>query len=341
MSTEPHWGDAGHEAGRKPRRLVEAARRQGQEGGGALAAGLLVALRGLRIFGQRAFTQPLKRRRRTLSVRPLVADRGHPSPACEGGRATAADAQTSPATTVAASSPVLHGSSSEGWGRNLQQVRPTEAVSAGLPATAGRQDLAVIVQSRASRTTGWSATRAVGRRLPRRATPHRRTERVRPEADRCLPTFIVRPSAIASPLSSIVAAPRTGTSPRPQMTASSGRDLLSGVISSRPMPMSEYPPARRHSGEPTTPAPLPPELAAFLRTQDVVALLHASNAGPLYAAKAPEVELEPRRPVPVELDHQLCATPRPRDPLPDHLLRCPDRRFAWKASSTSRDPDQR
>jgi hypothetical protein len=102
-------------------------------------------------------------------------------------------------------------------------------------------------------------------------------------------------------------------------------------------------PTRWRPAEPAAAAPLPAELAALLRDQDLVALLHASDAGPLYVVKAREPELEALGgPIPIELAQQLFA--HPASPVIRTLLTFhdqPDSPLRLETFVNVADPDQR
>jgi hypothetical protein len=110
------------------------------------------------------------------------------------------------------------------------------------------------------------------------------------------------------------------------------------------MPIPEYPreavPLR---DGPPPPVPLPPELADFLRGQDLVALWHASDAGTLLVLKAREPELESLGGTfPVELDHQLWR--HPAAPVVRSLITFhdqPDSPLRLETFTNVGDPDQR
>lgn len=79
------------------------------------------------------------------------------------------------------------------------------------------------------------------------------------------------------------------------------------------MPREHEPGRDRRGSEPwvpRTPVPLPPELAAFLRDQDLVALLNGSDHGTVLIVKAPGATIDglPAR-VPIDLQHELYACP--------------------------------
>jgi hypothetical protein len=99
----------------------------------------------------------------------------------------------------------------------------------------------------------------------------------------------------------------------------------------------------RHPGEPPHSVPLPPELAEFLRTQDLVALWHASDIGTLLVLKAREPQLESLGgTIPVELDHQLWA--HPAAPVIRSLITFHDQLDAplrLETFTNVADPDQR
>jgi len=79
--------------------------------------------------------------------------------------------------------------------------------------------------------------------------------------------------------------------------------------------------------EPERPGPLvlPPDLAAFLRTQRYACLTHAADDGPtVFVAKAPSADLATLRgPIPIELRHELYH--HPAAPVIRTLLICHDR----------------
>ncbi|MGH2530914.1 MAG: hypothetical protein ACRDJW_01290 [Thermomicrobiales bacterium] len=78
------------------------------------------------------------------------------------------------------------------------------------------------------------------------------------------------------------------------------------------MPRDEYQFGRGPTPEgPLHPIMLPPELADFLRDQDLTALFHASDTGTLVVVKVPSVDLVTLRgPVPIALVHELYDHPR-------------------------------
>src|SRR5690348_4905572 len=68
---------------------------------------------------------------------------------------------------------------------------------------------------------------------------------------------------------------------------------------------------RRHrASEPIVPIPLTPDLAAFLRTQDVACLMHETNEGTAHVIKLPAAEIDSvRGRVPIQVRHELYAHP--------------------------------
>jgi hypothetical protein len=63
-------------------------------------------------------------------------------------------------------------------------------------------------------------------------------------------------------------------------------------------------------GEPQSPVPLPPELAAFLATEELACLSHNSDRGALYVLKAPALEIASLRGTfPIGLTHELHRHP--------------------------------
>jgi hypothetical protein len=91
------------------------------------------------------------------------------------------------------------------------------------------------------------------------------------------------------------------------------------------MPQDEY---RLQHGSapdgPPHPIVLPPELAEFLRDQDLTALFHASDIGTLLVVKAPSPDLATLRgPIPIGLVHELYQ--HPRSPVIRTLLTFVDR----------------
>jgi hypothetical protein len=66
----------------------------------------------------------------------------------------------------------------------------------------------------------------------------------------------------------------------------------------------------RPSGEPLEPSPLPPELAEFLRDQDIACLMQGTDQGTVFVIKLPSQDIEGARGrVPVHLRHELYAHP--------------------------------
>ena len=75
---------------------------------------------------------------------------------------------------------------------------------------------------------------------------------------------------------------------------------------------------------PLHPIALPPELAEFLRDQDLTALFHASDIGTLVVVKVPSQDLTTLRgPIPIGLVHELYE--HPRSPVIRTLLTLVDR----------------
>jgi hypothetical protein len=64
-------------------------------------------------------------------------------------------------------------------------------------------------------------------------------------------------------------------------------------------------------GEPEQPSPLPPELADFLRTQDIACLFQATDRGTAFVVKLPSRELTSiTGTLPIRLRHELYDHPR-------------------------------
>ena len=93
---------------------------------------------------------------------------------------------------------------------------------------------------------------------------------------------------------------------------------------------------------PLHPIALPPELAEFLRDQDLTALFHASDIGTLVVVKAPAAELATLRgPIPIALIHELYD--HPRSPVIRSLLTFvdrPDAPLQLETFTNPGDPDQ-
>lgn len=67
---------------------------------------------------------------------------------------------------------------------------------------------------------------------------------------------------------------------------------------------------RRPIAQPEYPAALPPELAEFLRAQEVACLMHGTDQGTAYVVKLPRTEIVSLRGrVPVRVRHELYARP--------------------------------
>jgi hypothetical protein len=68
--------------------------------------------------------------------------------------------------------------------------------------------------------------------------------------------------------------------------------------------------SRSHSSEPIVPIPLTPDLAAFLKTQDVACLMQETDDGTAHVIKLPAVEIDSLRGrVPIHVRHELYAHP--------------------------------
>jgi hypothetical protein len=66
----------------------------------------------------------------------------------------------------------------------------------------------------------------------------------------------------------------------------------------------------RLSGEPLEPSPLPPELAAFLRDQDIACLMQGTDQGTVFVIKLPSQDIESARGrVPIHLRYELYTHP--------------------------------
>ena len=66
----------------------------------------------------------------------------------------------------------------------------------------------------------------------------------------------------------------------------------------------------RPSGEPLEPSPLPPELAEFLRDQDIACLMQGTDQGTVFVIKLSTQDIESARgKVPIHLRHELYAHP--------------------------------
>jgi hypothetical protein len=70
-------------------------------------------------------------------------------------------------------------------------------------------------------------------------------------------------------------------------------------------------PQERHlGGEPQQPSPLPPDLADFLRTQEMACLMQATDQGTAFVVKLPNREIASvRGTIPIGLRHELYAHP--------------------------------
>jgi hypothetical protein len=96
-------------------------------------------------------------------------------------------------------------------------------------------------------------------------------------------------------------------------------------------------------GEPQSPVPLPPELAAFLATEELACLTHNSNRGALYVLKAPASELTSLRGTfPIGLTHELHQ--HPQAPVIRSVLTFydqPNQPLRFDTFLNIDDPDQR
>lgn len=94
---------------------------------------------------------------------------------------------------------------------------------------------------------------------------------------------------------------------------------------------------------PRHPVALPPELAEFLKNQDLTALFHGSDIGTLLIVKAPAAELQMLGgPIPIALIHELYA--HPRSPVVRSLLTfydVPDQPLRLETFTNVADPEQR
>jgi hypothetical protein len=77
------------------------------------------------------------------------------------------------------------------------------------------------------------------------------------------------------------------------------------------MPISEHPSGYRPEGdEPLPPNVLPPDLAAFLKDQEIACLTHATDKGTAFIMKLPGAEIQSvRGRVPIGLRQELYAHP--------------------------------
>ncbi len=100
---------------------------------------------------------------------------------------------------------------------------------------------------------------------------------------------------------------------------------------------------QRHSSEPIIPIPLPPDLAAFLATQDVACLMHETTDGTAHVIKLPEEEIESvRGRVPIQVRHELYA--HPAAPVIRSVITIydqPDRPLALETMTNIAEADQR
>jgi hypothetical protein len=108
-------------------------------------------------------------------------------------------------------------------------------------------------------------------------------------------------------------------------------------------PNERYIGPRSRPGEPCHPIALPPELADFLKKQDLTALFHAADIGTLLIVKVPAQELATLRgPLPIGLVHELYR--HPRSPVIRTLLTFvdqPEAPLCVETFTNPGDPDQR
>ena len=95
--------------------------------------------------------------------------------------------------------------------------------------------------------------------------------------------------------------------------------------------------------EPHRPTPLPPDLAEFLRTQEMACLMQATDQGTAFVIKAPAREIRSARgTVPIRVSHALYdhpAAPVIRTVVGLHDR--PDSRLDFETFTNIADPDQR
>lgn len=101
--------------------------------------------------------------------------------------------------------------------------------------------------------------------------------------------------------------------------------------------------SRRRSSEPSVPIPLPPDLAAFLATQDVACLMHETTDGTAHVIKLPAAEIESvRGTVPIQVRHELYADPvAPVIRSVITIYDQPDRPLALETMTNIAEKDQR
>jgi hypothetical protein len=99
----------------------------------------------------------------------------------------------------------------------------------------------------------------------------------------------------------------------------------------------------RLSGEPLEPSPLPPELAEFLRDQDVACLMQGTDQGTVFIIKLASQDIESARGrVPIHLRHELYA--HPNAPVIRTTLRMydqPEAPLALETFTNIQDENQR
>src|SRR6266540_4558877 len=99
----------------------------------------------------------------------------------------------------------------------------------------------------------------------------------------------------------------------------------------------------RSSGEPLEPSPLPPELAAFLRDQDIACLMQGTEQGTVFVIKLPTQDIDSARgTVPIHMRHELYA--HPNAPVIRTTLRIydqPDSHLALETFTNIEDENQR
>ena len=100
---------------------------------------------------------------------------------------------------------------------------------------------------------------------------------------------------------------------------------------------------RFRGSEPHQPTPLPPDLAAFLRTEEMACLMQATDQGTCFVLKAPGRELRSvQGTVPIRVSHALYD--HPAAPVIRTILAIYDRPrtpLAFETFTNIADPDQR
>src|SRR5215211_5074862 len=99
----------------------------------------------------------------------------------------------------------------------------------------------------------------------------------------------------------------------------------------------------RSSGEPLEPTPLPPELAVFLRDQNIACLMQGTNQGTVFVIKLPTPDIESARGrVPIQLRHELYAHPNaPVIRTTLHIYDQPEAPLALETFTNIKDENQR